>query len=179
MDVRVFASHHLTPTAHCSIGAGVPITSPQLYSAGHTEDYRVAMLYVKEKYPKAPLLGIGFSLGANVITRYVAEEGDKCRLVSAIALGCVRVRYRTHGPALTYTNTAMGSDPKCVVVRAMCPSFGLSLTICVGSRVAGSTARFIPRRWVATSNLSSGGTGNHWQSSKTTPSRQYWIRHSA
>lgn len=76
------------------IGAGVPITSPQLYSAGHTEDYRAAMLYIRAKYPKAPLLGIGFSLGANVITRYTAEEGDNCRLVSAIALGCVRIHYR-------------------------------------------------------------------------------------
>jgi hypothetical protein len=24
----------------------------------------------------------------------VAEEGDKCRLVSAVALGCVRICYR-------------------------------------------------------------------------------------
>ena len=39
------------------------------------------------------MLGIGFSLGANVITRYVAEEGEMCRLVSAVALGCVRIYY--------------------------------------------------------------------------------------
>ena len=53
------------------------------------------MLYIRTKYPKAPLLGIGFSLGANVITRYVAEEGEKCRLVSAVALGCVCMRHPT------------------------------------------------------------------------------------
>ena len=90
-------SYHVTwhQLLICFIGAGVPVTSPQLYSAGHTEDYRAAILYVRTRYPKAPLLGIGFSLGANVITRYVAEEGDKCRLVSAVALGCVRGHYRT------------------------------------------------------------------------------------
>ena len=86
---------HQIPTY--STGAGVPITSPQLYSAGHTEDYRAAILYVRARYPKAPLLGIGFSLGANVITRYVAEEGDGCRLVSAVALGCVRTCYCAPG----------------------------------------------------------------------------------
>ena len=137
------------------------------------------MLYVRTKYPRAPLLGVGFSLGANVVTRYVAEEGDKCRLVSAVALGCVRVRYHTHGPALTYANTALGPGPKCLMVRTMSLSFDSSLTIYVGSRVAGSTARSIPRLWVATSNLSSGDTRKRWQSSKTTPSRRCWTRPSA
>lgn len=97
--VRAILAPAVTPKSEGGLGfravvvnfrgcAGVPITSPQLYSAGHTEDYRAAVLYVRTRYPKAPLLGIGFSLGANVITRYVAEEGDKCRLVSAVALGC-------------------------------------------------------------------------------------------
>ena len=49
------------------------------------------MLYITHRYPRAPLLGLGFSLGANVLTRYVAEEGEKCRLVSACALACVRL----------------------------------------------------------------------------------------
>jgi predicted alpha/beta-fold hydrolase len=70
-------------------GAGVPLTSPQLYSSCHTDDLRQALLYISHRYPRAPLLGLGFSLGANVLTRYVAEEGEKCRLVSACALACV------------------------------------------------------------------------------------------
>ncbi|KAF9464677.1 AB-hydrolase YheT [Collybia nuda] len=69
--------------------AGVPITSPQLYSAGHTDDLRQALLYISKLYPKAPLLGLGFSLGANVMTRYLAEEGEKSRLQSACALACL------------------------------------------------------------------------------------------
>ena len=44
-------------------------------------------------YPKAPLIGIGFSLGANVLTRYLAEEGEKSRLVAGCALACVRVPF--------------------------------------------------------------------------------------
>ncbi|KAF8275036.1 AB-hydrolase YheT [Lactarius quietus] len=68
--------------------AGVPLTSPQLYSSCHTDDLRQALLYISHRYPRAPLLGLGFSLGANVLTRYVAEEGDECRLTSACVLAC-------------------------------------------------------------------------------------------
>lgn len=69
--------------------AGVPLTSPQLYSAGHTDDIRQAVTYISHRYPKAPLLAVGFSLGANVMSRYVAQEGEECRFLSACALGCV------------------------------------------------------------------------------------------
>ncbi|KAI9446477.1 AB-hydrolase YheT [Lactarius indigo] len=68
--------------------AGVPLTSPQLYSSCHTDDLRQALLYISNRYPRAPLLGLGFSLGANVLTRYVAEEGEECRLTSACVLAC-------------------------------------------------------------------------------------------
>ncbi|KAF5358586.1 hypothetical protein D9758_007712 [Tetrapyrgos nigripes] len=68
--------------------AGIPLTSKQLYSAGYTDDIRVALMHIVKRYPKAPLLGMGFSLGANVLVRYLAEEGDKSRLVSGCALGC-------------------------------------------------------------------------------------------
>jgi len=69
----------------------VPLTSGQFYSAGYTDDLRTSLIYIKNKFPNAPLLGVGFSLGANVITRYVAEEKDDCLLSAACALGCVRV----------------------------------------------------------------------------------------
>ncbi|KAJ8520423.1 hypothetical protein ONZ45_g2789 [Pleurotus djamor] len=68
--------------------AGVPITSQQLYSAGHTDDIRTALAYIAQRYPQAPLLGLGFSLGANVLTRYIAEEGEQSRLSAMCALAC-------------------------------------------------------------------------------------------
>ena len=71
------------------LGAGVPLTSPRFYGFSDTDDFRQAMLYVAHLYPYAPLLGLGFSLGAHILTRYVAEEGELCRLASACALACV------------------------------------------------------------------------------------------
>ncbi|KIK64813.1 hypothetical protein GYMLUDRAFT_195274 [Collybiopsis luxurians FD-317 M1] len=67
--------------------AGVPVTSKQLYSAGWTDDLRMATIYLAQKYPRAPQLGLGFSLGANVMVRYLAEEGERSRLTSACVLG--------------------------------------------------------------------------------------------
>ncbi|KAF9067633.1 Alpha/Beta hydrolase protein [Rhodocollybia butyracea] len=67
--------------------AGVPVTTKQLYSAGWTEDLRMATIYLAHKYPRAPQIGLGFSLGANVMVRYQAEEGERSRLESVCVLG--------------------------------------------------------------------------------------------
>jgi len=67
--------------------AGVPLTSPALYCAGRTTDIRSALLYIQTLYPNAPLLGIGFSLGSAILTKYLAEEGEESRLVSGCAVG--------------------------------------------------------------------------------------------
>ncbi|KIJ23614.1 hypothetical protein M422DRAFT_39537, partial [Sphaerobolus stellatus SS14] len=68
--------------------AGVEITSPQFYSAGHTDDLRTAMVYISSKFPKARKIGMGFSLGASVVTRYMGEEGENCKFASGCALAC-------------------------------------------------------------------------------------------
>ncbi|KAF8308151.1 AB-hydrolase YheT [Clavulina sp. PMI_390] len=68
--------------------ADVPFTSAQMYSAQNTDDLRSGLLYITSKYPNAPLLGAGFSLGANIITRYLGEEGVRSRLSSGLALAC-------------------------------------------------------------------------------------------
>ncbi|KAF8825218.1 Alpha/Beta hydrolase protein [Lentinula edodes] len=65
---------------------GVPITSTKFYSAGGTDDFRQALIYISHRYPRAILLGLGFSLGSNIMTRYIAQEGEKCRLSSACVL---------------------------------------------------------------------------------------------
>ncbi|KAJ7019912.1 Alpha/Beta hydrolase protein [Mycena alexandri] len=68
--------------------SGVPITSPKFYTAGHTDDLRQALMFLAAKYPRAPLLGLGFSIGANIMTRYLAEEGSQSLLSSACVVAC-------------------------------------------------------------------------------------------
>lgn len=66
--------------------ANTTVTSPLLYSGGQTNDLRSALLYIRNCYPDAELVGMGFSLGANVLTKYIGEEGDRCPFKAAISL---------------------------------------------------------------------------------------------
>lgn len=92
----------------------MPVTSPQLYSAGFTDDIRQAVYYISNKFPGAPLLGLSFSLGANVMTRYIAEEGMHCRFQSACVLGCVRCTFCFAGGEINPLRyAAVGFDSKC------------------------------------------------------------------
>ncbi|EHL01640.1 putative esterase [Glarea lozoyensis 74030] len=57
-----------------------------LYNARATWDCRQTVKWLRKKFPNRPLFGIGFSLGANILTNYVAEEGDKCELKAAVVI---------------------------------------------------------------------------------------------
>ncbi|PGH03904.1 hypothetical protein AJ80_08606 [Polytolypa hystricis UAMH7299] len=64
--------------------ANSKVSSPILYNARATYDVRQMVQWVREKFPNRKLFGIGFSLGANVLTNYLGEEGDKCHLEAAV-----------------------------------------------------------------------------------------------
>lgn len=66
---------------------GNELISPFLYSAGFTEDLRWIINHLKVTYPSVPLVGVGFSLGANILTKYLGEEGKDCYLKTAIVVG--------------------------------------------------------------------------------------------
>ncbi|UZJ53492.1 hypothetical protein CBS101457_002812 [Exobasidium rhododendri] len=65
--------------------ANTPVTSAQLYSAAKTSDLRCALLFITSIYPHSPLIGLSFSLGANVLAKYLGEEGDDSPLLAGIA----------------------------------------------------------------------------------------------
>ncbi|KAI5849559.1 Alpha/Beta hydrolase protein [Morchella snyderi] len=60
------------------------ITTKQLFNARFTQDLRVTVAYLREAFPNRPLYVVGFSLGANILTNYLAEEGDKCVFKAAV-----------------------------------------------------------------------------------------------
>lgn len=61
------------------------ITTPQLFNARATWDVRQTISYLRTIFPNRPLYAVGFSLGANILTNYVGEEGDRCVLKAAVA----------------------------------------------------------------------------------------------
>ena len=65
---------------------GNPLISRFLYSAGYTEDLRRVVAHARGRYPDAPMLAVGYSLGGSVLAKFVAEEGAGCALAGAAAM---------------------------------------------------------------------------------------------
>ena len=49
------------------------MTSPRCYSASFTDDVHQAVGALRARFPAAPLLAAGYSLGALILTKYLAE----------------------------------------------------------------------------------------------------------
>ncbi|KAL3457816.1 Alpha/Beta hydrolase protein [Aspergillus heterothallicus] len=64
--------------------AQTKISTGVLYNARATWDVRQAVKWLRKAFPNRPLYGIGFSLGANILTNYLGEEGDDCQLKAAV-----------------------------------------------------------------------------------------------
>ena len=62
------------------------ITTPILFNARSTWDLRQTVKWLRETFPNRPLYGVGFSLGANILTNYLGEEGADCHFRGAVAL---------------------------------------------------------------------------------------------
>lgn len=66
--------------------SGSPVTTAQFYSASFTEDMRCVVAHMASKFPKAPIFAAGWSLGANILTRYLGEEGANTPVQAAMAM---------------------------------------------------------------------------------------------
>lgn len=65
---------------------GTILKTAKLYNAASSEDVRSALNYVRRTRPTADLYALGYSLGANLLAKYLGEEGDKSFLVGASAI---------------------------------------------------------------------------------------------
>lgn len=57
------------------------------HSAGASYDVKSAMLYVSSLFPNAPIYGIGFSLGANNLAKYLGVEASETPMKTGVVLG--------------------------------------------------------------------------------------------
>ncbi|KAI1733716.1 carboxylesterase-like protein [Xylaria scruposa] len=62
------------------------ITSGLFYNARATWDTRQLVKWLRKTYPNRPLFGLGFSLGANILTNYIGEEGENCHFKAAVVI---------------------------------------------------------------------------------------------
>ncbi|ETV97274.1 hypothetical protein, variant [Aphanomyces invadans] len=65
-----------------------PVTSSKLCCPAYTHDVREVVAFVCTHHiaKGVPLMGIGFSLGANILLKYVGEEGAACLLTAAVSV---------------------------------------------------------------------------------------------
>ncbi|KAJ1647934.1 hypothetical protein LPJ64_000746 [Coemansia asiatica] len=66
---------------------GSKLTTPLPFHCGLTTDYREVINSIHKRLPACPLFGLSFSLGANIMAKYIGEEGDNCPLIAGIIVG--------------------------------------------------------------------------------------------
>lgn len=67
---------------------GVPLTTPRCYNGGYTGDLRCVVQYLSSRLAHdVPLFIVGNSLSANIVTKYLGEEGLSGTLPSNVAGG--------------------------------------------------------------------------------------------
>ncbi|KAG5525812.1 hypothetical protein RHGRI_032184 [Rhododendron griersonianum] len=70
---------------HRGLG-GISITSDCFYNAGWTEDIRKVIDHLHHQFPEAPLFVVGTSIGANVLVKYLGEDGINSPIAGAAAI---------------------------------------------------------------------------------------------
>lgn len=66
--------------------SGEPNLTPRAYHSGDTSDARFFLERLAERYPDTPKVGVGFSLGANMLMKLLGEQPDQNYLRAAIAI---------------------------------------------------------------------------------------------
>ena len=76
---RVFALNFRS----CS---GEPNLRPRLYHSGDTADFAYLLEHLHGRFPSRSFVAVGFSLGGNVLLKYLGERGDASGLARAAAV---------------------------------------------------------------------------------------------
>lgn len=66
--------------------SGEPNRLARSYHSGDTDDLRFVLRFLADRYPARPLGAVGFSLGGNVLLKYLGEEGDAAAFEAAVAV---------------------------------------------------------------------------------------------
>ncbi|KPY03617.1 hypothetical protein ALP73_01835 [Pseudomonas coronafaciens pv. garcae] len=66
--------------------SGEPNLLSRSYHSGASEDLAEVIAHLKVKRPQAPLYAAGYSLGGNVLLKYLGESGTESKLLGAVAV---------------------------------------------------------------------------------------------
>ncbi|KAJ9538819.1 hypothetical protein OSB04_031552 [Centaurea solstitialis] len=77
-----------------------PLTTPRLFTAADSDDVCTTVQFINKARPWTTLMGVGLGYGANMLTKYLAEFGEKTPLTAAT---CLDNPFDLKGPA-AYSN---------------------------------------------------------------------------
>ena len=66
--------------------SGEPNRLPRTYHSGETGDFGHVVRSLRERHPSVPLAAVGFSLGGNVLLKWLAERGGAAEVAAAVAV---------------------------------------------------------------------------------------------
>lgn len=66
--------------------SGEPNRLPRFYHAGDTGDVGFVLELLASRFPGVPLAAVGFSLGGNVLLKYLGEQGGRAPLAAAVSV---------------------------------------------------------------------------------------------
>ncbi|WP_133408663.1 hydrolase [Parashewanella tropica] len=92
-------SHYVRRIINCCQQSGLPAVVhhhrscsgeqnrlPRSYHSGDTQDISQTLIYLKHKYPNSPLFAVGYSLGGNVLAKYLGEQQQHSMIERAVVI---------------------------------------------------------------------------------------------
>ena len=73
--------------------SGEPNRLPRMYHSGETEDLRLILRMLGGRFPGRALGALGFSLGGNVLLKYLGEQGGDAAATPAAAAAAISVPF--------------------------------------------------------------------------------------
>jgi predicted alpha/beta-fold hydrolase len=83
---RAHAMGYRCVAFNCRGTSDSPLTTPQFYSASFTGDIRAVVAELAGRWPDSKLFAAGWSLGANILTNFLGEEGHDAKLSGAVTM---------------------------------------------------------------------------------------------
>ena len=66
--------------------SGEPNRLPRSYHSGETGDLHTIIEHIRQRLPATPVAVIGYSLGGNVLLKWLGEQGEKAAVKTAVAV---------------------------------------------------------------------------------------------
>jgi len=66
--------------------SGEPNRRPRSYHSGETGDFAYFVEVLRQREPHTPLAAVGYSLGGNVLLKWMGEMGERANLAAAVAV---------------------------------------------------------------------------------------------